>query len=121
MLFLLQREIEKLSKDNQSIPFVNPVVTTIATSIVNPLVNTFQGPSNKTLRTMENRYAPLNLPNALNPMPENYDQKIRQFGEDGDFPIQQHVDWFKDFCDIGEIDEEDVQMRLFAKESKGGG
>ena len=73
LLFLLQREIEKLSKDNQSIPFVNLVVTTVATSVVNPPVNTFQGPSNQALRIMANRYAPLNLPNALNPMSDNYD------------------------------------------------
>ena len=57
---------------------------------------------------MANRYAPLNLIAALNPMPDNYDQKIRQFGADGEFYAQRHVDWFKDFCDVGEIDEEDV-------------
>ena len=49
---------------------------------------------------MANMYAPLNLPNALNPMPDNYDKKIKQFGADGDFSTQQHVDWFKDLCDL---------------------
>ena len=86
--FLLQREIEKLSKDNQSIPLVNRVVTIVTTSILNPPINTFQGLSNQALRTMENRYAPLNLTNALNPMPNNYDKKIKQFGVDGDFSCQ---------------------------------
>jgi hypothetical protein len=82
---LSQREIEKLSKDNQSIPLVNSFLTTVAISVVNPPANIFQGTSNQALRTMENMYAPLNIPTVLNPMPDNYDQKIRQFGADEDF------------------------------------
>ena len=115
LLFLLNREIEKLSKDKQSVPLVNPVVTTIPTSVVNPFINTVQGQSNQSLRIMANRHAPLNLPVDLNAMPDNYHQKIKPFGVVGDFSAQQHVDWFKYFCDLTEIDEEDVHMRLFAQ------
>ena len=46
LLFLLQREIDKLAKDTQSKPLVNPVVTIVATSVVNPPDNTSVGPSN---------------------------------------------------------------------------
>ena len=74
--FLLKREIEKLSKDNQ-------VVTS---------VNTLKGPSSQALTTMANGYAPLNLLATLNVMPDNYDQKIKQFGEDGDLSTRHHID-----------------------------
>lgn len=102
-LFFLQKELAKLSKDSQS------------TSVVSTLVvNISQGLSSTTLREMANRYAPLHLPNVLHPMLVDYQSKITQFWEDGDSTAQQHVDWFRDFVELHEIDEEDVQMRPFA-------
>ena len=68
---------------------------------------------------MDSRYAPLSLPVVLNPMPDNYNQRIKQFGAEGDFTAQQHVDWFQDFVDLEEVDEEDVKMRLFSQSLKG--
>ena len=82
--FLLKREIEKLSKDNQ-------VVTSI---------NTLTGPSSQALTTMANRYDPLNLPVALNAMADNYDKKIKKFGADGDLSTRRYIDCFKDFYDL---------------------
>lgn len=67
---------------------------------------------------MANRYAPLALPAALNPMPDSYNQRIKQFGASGDLTAQQHVDWFQDFTDLEEVDEDDVKMRLFAQSLK---
>ena len=68
---------------------------------------------------MANIYCPLALPTSLNPMPDSYNQRIKQFGEDGDLTAQQHVDWFQDFVDLEEVDEDDVKMRLFAQSLKG--
>ena len=78
MNFLLQKEIEKLSKDSQSITSVN----------------ISKGPNQQTPLVMANSYAPLALHVGLNPMPYNYNQRIKQFGADGDLTTQQHVDWF---------------------------
>ena len=64
---------------------------------------------------MENRYAPLVLPAVLNQMPTDYSKSIKQFGGDDDYTAKQHVQWFKDYCELNEIDHEDVQMRLFAQ------
>ena len=64
---------------------------------------------------MANRYAPLVLPANLNPMRADYGTKIKQFGGEDDYTVRQHIQWFKDFCELNEIDHEDVQMRLFAQ------
>ena len=65
MNFLLQKELENLSKDSQSFSYVN----------------SSKGPNQQTPTIMANIYAPLALPVALNPMPNNYNQRIKQFGE----------------------------------------
>ena len=64
---------------------------------------------------MENRYAPLVLPAVLNQMPADYSKSIKQFGGDDDYTAKQHVQCFKDYCELNEIDHEDVQMRLFSQ------
>ena len=64
-------------------------------------------------------YALLELPTAFIPIPHCYNQRIKQFGADGDLTKQQHVDWFQDFTDLEEVDEDDVKMRLFALSLKG--
>ena len=48
-------------------------------------------------------------------MPDNYAQRIRQFGDEGDIIAQQHLDRFLDFIDLEDVDHEDVKMRLFAQ------
>ena len=54
--FLLQKELENLSKYSQSLLSVN----------------SSKGPNKHTHTIMANRHAPLALPLALNPMPDNY-------------------------------------------------
>lgn len=114
LLFLIQSELDKLSKDNQSIPFVNPVATTAATPSVNPHINISQGTTSEPFSKMANRYVPLALLANLNVMPTNYNSKIKQFGADEAYTAKQHVQWFKDFRDLLEIYHEDLQMRHFA-------
>ena len=82
--FLLKKEIEKLSKDSQAVTFVN----------------TLTGRNQQAHVVMANIYSPLALPTALNPMPDCYNQRIKQFGADGDLTAQQHMDWFQDFTDL---------------------
>ena len=67
---------------------------------------------------MANRYAPLSLPANLNAMPVDYNTKIKQFGDDGTYTASQHIQWFKDFCDLQELDNNDVKMRLFEQSLK---
>ena len=71
--------------------------------------------SQKPLITMDNIYAPLALPTNLHYLPQGYSQRLKQFGAEGDVTTQQHLDRFLDFCDLEEIDYEDVKMTLFAQ------
>ena len=64
---------------------------------------------------MANRYAPLVLPSNLHDLPQGYAQRLKQFGTEGNVTAQQHFDRFLDFCDLEEIDYEDVRMWLFAQ------
>ena len=64
---------------------------------------------------MENWFSPLILPSQLHPFPDNYAQRIRQFGAEGNITAQQHLDIFLDFIDLEEVDDEDVKIRLFAQ------
>ena len=64
---------------------------------------------------MENRYAPLVLPTQLHVMPADYQSKILLFDATSHCTAQQHVNKISDFFELHEIDEADVQMRLFAQ------
>ena len=93
--------------------------------LVNYFVNPFLIPSkqvhvttSQTVLAMANRYAPLALPTNLNAMLVDYNTKIKQFGDDGTYTAFQHVQWFKDFCDLEEVDNYDVKMRLFSQSLK---
>jgi hypothetical protein len=61
------------------------------------------------------RYAPLVLVAPLHDMPQYYQMRLPQF--DGTRPLnaQQHNDKMNDSFDLQEVDEVDVQMRLFAQ------
>ena len=60
---------------------------------------------------MAARYAPLVLPVQIHDMPQDYQSKIPQF----DATTQQHISKMTEFFELHEIDESDVQMRLFAQ------
>ena len=48
-------------------------------------------------------------------MPGDYQSKIFLFDATGQYTTQQHVNKMSDFFELHEIDEADVQMRLFAQ------
>jgi hypothetical protein len=48
-------------------------------------------------------------------MPQDYQTRIPQFDGIGALNAQKHVDKMNDYFDFQEVDEEDVQMRLFAQ------
>jgi hypothetical protein len=48
-------------------------------------------------------------------MPQDYQTRIPQFDSTGALNAQQHVDKMNDFFYLQEVDEADVQMRLFAQ------
>ena len=69
---------------------------------------------------MAARFAPLVLPQQLHDMLTDYHSKILIFdGTPQSVPAQQHIDRMADFCDLDEIDEEDVTMRLFVQTFRG--
>jgi hypothetical protein len=97
----------KVSGKGQPISY--PVSPILGKSRQLPLVPCQQVP------TMANRYAPLVLPTNLNPMPVDYGTKNKKFGGEDDYIVRKHIQWFKDFCELNEIDHEDVQIRLFSQ------
>jgi hypothetical protein len=68
---------------------------------------------------MEARYAPLVLAAPLHAMPQDYQTRLPQFDATGPLNAQQHVDKMNDYFDLHEVDEADVQMRLFAQSLTG--
>jgi hypothetical protein len=64
---------------------------------------------------MEVRYAPLVLATPLHAMPKYYQMRLPQFDATGPLSAQQHVDKMNDYYDLHEVDEADIQMRLFAQ------
>ena len=72
--------------------------------ITNPL------PSQK----MDARFSPLALLSQLHDLLQNYAQRIKIFGNEGEVTTQQHVHRFMNFIDVEEVDHEDAIMRLFS-------
>jgi len=48
-------------------------------------------------------------------MPQDYQRKIFLFDATGEYTTQHHVNKMTDYFELHEIDESDVQMRLFAQ------
>ena len=65
------------------------------------------------------RFTPLALHAQLNDLPRNYAKRIVLFYGEGNFTTQQHLDKFGDFIDLEEVDDEDVNMILFAQSLSG--
>jgi hypothetical protein len=129
----IQQSIERFSL-SISAASINPQVThsispspaSSTSSITSPTIiqvtiqPTIGFPSNQPPPPiMVARYAPLVLAAPLHNMPQDYQTMIPQFDGTGSLNAQQHVDKMNDFFDLQEVDEEDVQMRLFAQSLTG--
>jgi hypothetical protein len=68
---------------------------------------------------MASQYAPLVLDAPLHDIPQDYQTRLPQFDATGHLSAQQHVDKMNDYYDLHEVDEADVQMRLFAQSLTG--
>jgi hypothetical protein len=68
---------------------------------------------------MAARYAPLVLAAPLHAMPQDYQTRLPHFDATGPLNAQQHVDKMNDYFELQEVDEADVQMRLFAQSLTG--
>ena len=64
---------------------------------------------------MAARFSPLAVHAPLHAMPQDYQSKKFQFDITGQYIAQQHVDKMKNYFELHEVDEENVQMRLFAQ------
>jgi hypothetical protein len=65
------------------------------------------------------KYAPLVLVGPLHNIPQDYQTRLSQFDGIGPLNAQQHVDKMNDYFDLQEVDEADVQMRLFVQSLTG--
>lgn len=68
---------------------------------------------------MAARYAPLNLPAQVHDLPHNYGQCLIQFDGTGYYTALEHLDKLNDFIDLGEVDHDDVKLKLFAQSLSG--
>jgi hypothetical protein len=68
---------------------------------------------------MAAKYAPLVLAAPLHAMPQDYQTTLPQFDGIGPLNTQQHIDKMNDYFDLHEVDEADIQMRLFAQSLTG--
>jgi hypothetical protein len=68
---------------------------------------------------MASIYAPLVLVAPLHNMPQYYQTRLPQFDSSGPLNAQQHVEKMNDYFDLQEVEEVDVQMRLFAQSLTG--
>ena len=64
---------------------------------------------------MASRFYALALPVLLHDLPQNYAQRISLYDGDGNFTARQHIDIFDEFVNLEEVDDDDVEMRLFAQ------
>jgi len=64
---------------------------------------------------MANIYDPLILPAQLHAIPVDYQSNIFLFDVTSHYTAQQHVNKMSEFFELHEINEADVQMRLFAQ------
>jgi hypothetical protein len=55
----------------------------------------------------------------LHAMPQDYQTRLPHFDTTGPVNAQQHVDKMNDYFDLQEVEEVDVQMRLFAQSLTG--
>jgi hypothetical protein len=55
----------------------------------------------------------------LHAMPQDYQTRLPQYGSTSSINVQQHVDKMNDYFYLQEVDEADVQMRLFAQSLTG--
>ena len=120
-----QRNTKAISQDlkNHIPPHNNTIASSsklvpivLPSSVTVPLASS----SNQRLVViMDNRYAPLVLPTNLHDLPQGYAQCLKQFGAEGDVTAQQHFYRFLVFCDLEEIDYEDVKTQLFDQSLSG--
>jgi hypothetical protein len=64
-------------------------------------------------RPMATIFTPLILPAQLHDFPKNYSQRIKLYDIKGSVSAQKHLDWFKDFIDLEEVDCADEKMSFF--------
>jgi hypothetical protein len=67
-----------------------------------------------------NRYKPLDLPPILHDLPANYTNNLPRFdGENANITAEKHIQRFKDFLDLYEVEVDDVYIRMFALSLQG--
>ena len=81
-------------------------------ALLNPFTVSIKSPSY--LQAMAAKFAPLVLPLQLHDLPNDYGQHVKKFNGGDEVTAQHHLVWFDDYCDIENMDHEDIKMRLFA-------
>jgi uncharacterized small protein (DUF1192 family) len=77
-------------------------------------------PPNRMDAIVVSRYAPLILPQPLNPLPaRDYLKYMPKFSGEGDVTTEEHLDAFYSYADNLNIENEDVWMRVFVQSLDG--
>ena len=97
-----------------STPVVQNLVT-YSTTFIPPLIPAYIVVFPNPPIVVAARFDPLVLPALLHDLPLGYAQRIRTYDADGKSSAQQHLVKFDDFCELEDVDFDDVKMRLFAK------
>ena len=61
------------------------------------------------------RYDPSIFRAQLHDLPQGYAQRIKIYDAEGDISARQHLIKFNDFCELEDVDYDDVKMILFSK------
>lgn len=65
-------------------------------------------------RKVPDRYKPLILPPVLNPLPANHLEHLPRFYGENGITALKHIQVFEDYLNIFEVEDEDVNLRLFS-------
>jgi len=66
-----------------------------------------------------NKYAPLNLPQPLSAMPQDYLNSFPRFNGEDENTSQRHIETFCDFAKNLNVEQQDGVLRLFVKSLDG--
>jgi hypothetical protein len=65
------------------------------------------------------RYGPLNLPQHVHDLPENYLKLLPKYDGEKTHSVEEHIGSFQDFTDNLFVEHEDVFMRIFVQNLEG--
>jgi hypothetical protein len=66
---------------------------------------------------MATSFSPLVLPSQLHDFPQEYNQRIKLYDDEGNVSDQKNLDWFNNFVDLEEVYYEDEKNEVVCTKS----